>query len=429
MFHKDFQFPLEITRPEYKVLEEFLDEGEPIVNPYEIALMYQMQEESQQGLEIDPYFPQSKTQNTHKMAEWSVIGTQMHYVQHPHVQEGLLLNQCEEKIESQIMGKMESPNLLSLEGESKQIKDVFTDRFDGVVHYLHATEKFIDSRDISTTYLGVDNLSLRDYHVAECSFPIYSNSHTWGQLVGGSPIDMLIDSGASKCYMSKTFYDRNPSLHKLPKYKTNIQGLRVGSGELVPAHFLIPVVFKVVKHKFEILALVSDIKGRTDLVFGVKNMFEVEGELSCRESQFRFLNRAVPLFSLENFSLKPGCKRYVKMSVPFIEKLNGIAIVKIFQGNQCYTMQLKITDNCAVMDMVNNSRQTMYFRKEKAIGIVDIRSLGYYSIRHSVLEYNLGEHYEFASFNKLATVYEDMKLAKYQMKQKGRSKEKEKKKS
>ena len=51
------------------------------------------------------------------------------------------------------MGKMENPNLLSLEGESKQIKDVFTDKFDGVVYYLHATEKFIDSRDISTTYL------------------------------------------------------------------------------------------------------------------------------------------------------------------------------------------------------------------------------------------------------------------------------------
>ena len=371
MFHKDFQFPLEITRPEYKVLEEFLDEGEPVANPYEIALLYQMQEESQQGLEIDPYFPQSKTQNTHKMAEWSVIGTQMHYVQHPHVQEGLLLNQCEEKIESQIMGKMENPNLLSLEGESKQIKDVFTDKFDGVVQL--------------------------------------------------SPIDMLIDSGASKCYMSKTFYDKNPSLHKV---------WRVGSGELVPAHFLIPVVFKVVKHKFEILALVSDIKGRTDLVFGVKNMIEVEGEMSCRESQFRFLNRAVPLFCLENFSLKPGCKRYVKMSVSFIEKLNGIAIVKIFQGNQCYTMQLKITNNYAVMDMVNNSGQTitMYFRKEKALGIVDIRSLGYYNIRHSVLEYNLGEHYKFASFNKLASAYEDIKLAKYQMKQKEEARKRRKRK-
>ena len=41
MFHKDFHFPLEITRPEYKVLEEFLDEGEPIVNPYEMHQMYQ----------------------------------------------------------------------------------------------------------------------------------------------------------------------------------------------------------------------------------------------------------------------------------------------------------------------------------------------------------------------------------------------------
>ena len=78
--------------------------------------------------------------------------------------------------------------------------------------------------------------------------------------------------------------------------------------------------------------------------------------------------------------------------------------------------------------MVNNSRQTMYFRKEKALGIVDIRSLGYYNIRHSVLEYNLGEHYEFASFNKLASVYEDMKLANYQMKQKEEARKRRKRK-
>ena len=91
--------------------------------------------------------------------------------------------------------------------------------------------------------------------------------------------------------------------------------------------------------------------------------------------------------------------------------------MKVFQGNQCHTMQLKISNNFAVIDMVNNSKKTMFFTKDKAIGIVDIRSLGYYNIKHSVLEYNLGEHYEFASFNKLASVYEDMKLAKYQIKQ------------
>ena len=70
----------------------------------------------------------------------------------------------------------------------------------------------------------------------------------------------------------------------------------------------------------------------------------------------------------------------------------------------------------------------MYFRKEKALGIVDIRFLGYYNNKHSVLEYNLVEHYEFASFNKLASVYEDLKLVKYQMKQKEEARRKRKKK-
>ena len=302
MFHKDFNFPLEIERPEYKALEEFLDEGNPVINPYEAALLHQLQEESEMPTEIEQYYPKAKTQNTHRMDEWSVLGTQMHYVQHPHSGNGgLTLNQCEEKIANQIISKIESPKEMSLQGDSNVVKEVFHDKFEDVVHHLHVTEKFIDSRDISTTYLGVENLTLKDFHVAECTFPIYSNSHTWGQLVGGSPLDILLDTGASKCYMSKTFFDRNKSLHKLPRYKTNIQGLRVGSGELVPAYFLVPVVFKVVRHKFEILALVSDIKGSTDLVFGVKNMFEVEGELSCRNSEFRFLNRAVPIFCYREF--------------------------------------------------------------------------------------------------------------------------------
>ena len=69
----------------------------------------------------------------------------------------------------------------------------------------------------------------------------------------------------------------------------------------------------------------------------------------------------------------------------------------------------------------------MFFTKQKAIGIMDIRSLGYYNIQQCVLEYNLDAHYEFANLNKLASVYEDMRLAKYQMKQKEEAKKLQKK--
>ena len=56
------------------------------------------------------------------------------------------------------------------------------------------------------------------------------------------------------------------------------------------------------------------------------------------------------------------------------------------------------------------------------MGIVDIRSLGYYTIRHCVLEYNLSSDFTFANFNKLASAYEDMKIAKSKWKMKDRAK-------
>ena len=106
---------------------------------------------------------------------------------------------------------------------------------------------FKDARDISTTYLGTDVVMLKDHFVPECSFPIYSNSHTWGQLMGGKPFDLLLDTGASKSYMSREFYKKNPQLHSLPKYKTTIKELQMGNGALASAYFIIPVVFKIVR--------------------------------------------------------------------------------------------------------------------------------------------------------------------------------------
>ena len=44
---------------------------------------------------------------------------------------------------------------------------------------------------------------------------------------------MLLDSGASKSYMSKAYYMKNTTLHSLPKYDTHIKCLQVGNGNKV----------------------------------------------------------------------------------------------------------------------------------------------------------------------------------------------------
>ena len=201
-----------------------------------------------------------------------------------------------------------------------------------------------------------------------------------------------------------------------------VKELRMGNGALSPAYFIIPVVFKIVIHKFEMYALVADIKGSADLVFGMKNMFEVEGEHSCRNSEFRFMNRAVPLFCLENTTIKPKQKKYVKLIAPFVNYLSGNAIAKINHGNSMLTVRIKLQNNVAVVDIINTSNRVLHFCREKAMGIVDIRSLGYYTIRHCVLEYNLSSDFTFANFNKLASAYEDMKIAKAKWRMKDKAK-------
>ena len=201
-----------------------------------------------------------------------------------------------------------------------------------------------------------------------------------------------------------------------------VKELRMGNGALSPAYFIIPVVFKIVRHKFEMHALVADIKGSADLVFGMKNMFEVEGEHSCRNSEFRFMNRAVPLFCLENTTIKPKQKKYVKLIAPFVNYLSGNAIAKINHGDSMLTVRIKLQNNVAVVDIINTSNRVLHFCREKAMGIVDIRSLGYYTIRHCVLEYNLSSDFTFANFNKLASAYEDMKIAKAKWRMKDKAK-------
>ena len=89
-------------------------------------------------------------------------------------------------------------------------------------------------------------------------------------------------------------------------------------------------VFKIGKHLFEIYTLVSEIQQSMDLIFGVKNMFEIEKEVSCRTTQFKFLNRSLPLFPLSTHRIKAGSEAYVKAKVPFIEKLSGHAKAKLF---------------------------------------------------------------------------------------------------
>ena len=276
----------------------------------------------------------------------------------------------------------------------------YMDRYEGITSELNVNMEYDDAVDVTTTYLGQESIRITDTFYPEQAFPIYPNCHTEGQFVGGGMIDILLDTGASKSYMSKAFYMRHTHLHKYPKFHSTIRNLQVGNGELVAVLFVIPFVFKVGKHMFEIYTLVSEIQQSIDLILGVKNMFEIEGEVSCRTSQFKFLNRSLPIFPISTHRIKTGTKAYVKAKIPFIEKLSGHAIAKLLYKGSLGTMKIRIVDDLTVMEIINNTPINMYLGPEEHIGVVDIRSLGYYNVKPQVMHFNLtGVHNLFSKWH------------------------------
>ena len=103
------------------------------------------------------------------------------------------------------------------------------------------------------------------------------------------------------------------------------------------------------------------------------------------------------MFPLSTHRIKVGAKAYVKAKVPFIEKLSRHAIAKLLYRGSLGTMRIRLVDNITVMQIINNTPTTMYFSPEQSIGIVDIRSLGYYNIKPEVMRFNLTGFHNLSS--------------------------------
>ena len=117
-----------------------------------------------------------------------------------------------------------------------------------------------------------------------------------------------------------------------------------------------------------------------DLVFGFKNMVETEGLLNTRTGEFDFIGRSIPIYPQNDLDVKPGEKAYVKIKAPFCDKLSGTICAKFFSRNVVNTLRIKIQDNQGIVQYINHQDEMVHLRKEKAVGILDLRSVGYFKV-------------------------------------------------
>ena len=259
--------------------------------------------------------------------------------------------------------------------------DISDERFEEVSCCVKTTTYYDDTNDVSTTYLGT-------YHAGdkpkafnfENHIPMDGRGKARGHLIDQTPFKLFLDLGATRNCLSHTYYKASKSLHKLSKFTTTCTGIKIGNGSIVKVLFVIPLLFMCHGHRFEIYTIVADFDNGIDLVFEFKNMVETEGMLNTRMGEFDFLGRSIPIFPKHDLDVKPGGKAYLKVRIPFAEKLSGRALCKMFAAEINHTLKLKVQDNQALVEFENKSNTTAELIRKTVLGILDLRSMGYFKV-------------------------------------------------
>ena len=109
-------------------------------------------------------------------------------------------------------------------------------------------------------------------------------------------------------------------------------------------------------------------------------MTETAGMLNTRTGECDFIGKSIPIFPQKDLDVPAGEKAYIKVRAPFCDKLSGMICTKFFGRDMVFTLRVKLQDNQGVVQFRNGSNETAQLRKNKAVGILDLRSIGYFKV-------------------------------------------------
>ena len=95
---------------------------------------------------------------------------------------------------------------LDFSATPQKLQEEYMDIYQEIHSEVVSSNIFDENSDISTTYLGRVDKENQDKLKAEELFPMSEHGYTLGRLLDGTECQLLLDTGASKSFMSKSFY-------------------------------------------------------------------------------------------------------------------------------------------------------------------------------------------------------------------------------
>ena len=207
-----------------------------------------------------------------QMKEWSILSDHVKYITSDGSKtfNNLSINQLNHRQGTNLYRELQEKELLNahvnFRGLPDKLKSEYLDMYEGIYAEIVSSDRFDEDTDLSAMYLRQIDMT-RDREVkAEENFPITTCGYTKGKLMDNSECDILVDTGASKSYMSKSYFMRCKSLHSLPKLTSTPTRIQVANRQYIGILFIVPAIMTIQNHRFEIFTLVSEIHENVDLV-------------------------------------------------------------------------------------------------------------------------------------------------------------------
>ena len=143
-----------------------------------------------------------------QMEQWSILSNILNYIQHDrhHTMNHALNIKAMNKHRSNSEAKEEREFMELVFGSTPhRLCKEYLDIYEGIQSEIVSTTRFGENSDLSMTYLGRSDRARNNKLKAEESFPISEHGYTSGKLLDGTECQLLLDTGASKSFMSKSF--------------------------------------------------------------------------------------------------------------------------------------------------------------------------------------------------------------------------------
>ena len=146
-----------------------------------------------------------------EMRNWSIFSDNIRYIQHDQAtHQNLNIDTLDYREHKELYLKLKERKGETLDVDFGLYPDItksrYLDAYEDIYAEMVYANKFNKNSNLSMTYLRQTEM-MRDTKIkAEKRFPITGQGFTSGKLLDGTECQILLDTGATKSYMSKSYY-------------------------------------------------------------------------------------------------------------------------------------------------------------------------------------------------------------------------------